>query len=190
MWLVWVGIRRILHDSIATFRMCRFLSRSIIPRDLLLSSFLPSFLPSISSSSCSCSFAAVIVRRLRMSVHCAVCAPWILFLYKTIREKMWVMYCFFLLSKHRAFRHEQKEERKKEKRRREPVNKVREEATWLPFSGGAHDRPCRLRPISLPVDCRHVPPTPSSIDVKYRWSLHEYILWLRRFTNKLNICFN
>lgn len=32
--------------------------------------------------------------------------------------------------------------------------------------------------------------TPSSIDVISRWSLDEYILWLRRITNKLNICFN
>lgn len=66
------------------------------------------------------------------------------------------------------------------------VNKVRPETNC----GGAMRLPLRLSAITSIPYTLIVSSAPSSIVVISRWSLHEYILWLRRFTNKLNICFN
>lgn len=127
------------------------------------------------------------------------CAPWILFLYSMYTRKRRDV-PFFSRSTAKLRRKREKNGEIRLTRCARPVPfplrssslplpaspysppRIREEVTRLPLG-------ClRLRPIPpLSVSSRS---TSSSIDVISRWSLHEYILWLRRFTNKLNICFN
>lgn len=121
------------------------------------------------------------------------CAPWILFLYITRTNDERATYRFFLsLPPSPPPPHCEMSclLSRAEEKWCDPVNKVRPETNC----GEAMRLPLRLSaitsesiPYTLIVSSRSAP---SSNDVISRWSLHEYILWLRRFTNKLNICFN